>query len=122
MLRSPLPVASPPPWYQTMTGRFSSSVSGRNTLRYRQSSEEVSETSPLSGWTHSLSNSSASRTSDQGFGGSGGRQRSSSTGGAAYGMPSQERTPSSATPRRAPSSMVTSTPSGGEKTQPVAES
>ena len=34
----PLPVENPPPWIQTIVGRFASSAAGVHTLRYRQSS------------------------------------------------------------------------------------
>lgn len=60
-----------------------------------------------SGCAHTFPNSVASRTPSQDAAGSGEAQRKSSTGGAAYGTPSQERTPLSPAPWSEPRSVST---------------
>ena len=80
-----LPLSRPPPWMKTNTDLSSpgATPAGRQTLRNRQSS--ISERGPLklSPAGQGLPNEVAARSSVHGAGGTGGAQRSASTGGAA---------------------------------------
>jgi hypothetical protein len=88
-------MAYPPPWIHSSTGA-PLAPPGAVTLRYRQSSLNggPGSASGPSGWTERQPSSVASRVPLHGSGGSGGRQRSSPTGGLAYGMPFQAMIPS----------------------------
>src|SRR5690606_37903294 len=87
------PPVKPPPWIHTITGKSApgSAPAGFHKLRYRQSSEEPSDTDPGApphpAWAQVGPNSLPSRTPSQAATGCGGRHRNAPTGGAAYGLP-----------------------------------
>src|SRR5687767_8844438 len=100
---SPEPLENPPPYTYTSTGRRSPLRAAVHTLRKRQSSltGPRSRNSVVHGpngvfgpCMHDAPNLSAARREDHlPTRARGGRQRSSPTGGAAYGMPRYARTP-----------------------------
>src|SRR5438445_11400861 len=91
------PAVKPPPWIQTITRRGNRTALGVYTLRKRQSSLLLPW--PLlaakmpGACAHAFPNRVASRTPDQPAAGCGARKRKLPTGGAANGMPRNDRTP-----------------------------
>src|SRR5215472_12675196 len=99
------PAVKPPPWIHTITGRRNRTGLGVNTLTNRQSSFVLP--CPLGantpgGWGHGLPKCVASRMPDQLAAGCGARKRSWPTGGAANGIPRNEREPAFTVPRTRP--------------------
>src|SRR6185437_11425975 len=71
-----------------MTGsRRPELCAGRNTFRYRQFSDVLATPNGEAGWGQCGAKLVAGRMPRHGLGGTGGRQRSGPTGGAAYGIP-----------------------------------
>jgi hypothetical protein len=118
----PEPPMKPPPWIQTIAGSFAlgGALAGRQTFRYRQSSDEGRGAGAPGGGggpkrpcMQSDPNSAACRTPAHGATGWGGRHRSSPRGGAAKGIPLKDATSSVTTPCSSPLSTRT-TGSAGE--------
>ncbi|GAA2916543.1 hypothetical protein GCM10020221_10590 [Streptomyces thioluteus] len=112
-----LPARNAPPWNHTSTGLPLPPSGGVKTFRYRQSSFVLSglPSSARAGWAHARAATVASRTTDHGVTGPGGRHRRSPTGGAANGIPRKTLPRSVTRPRTGPASVVTTAGSRGAR-------
>ena len=113
-----------PPGIHTRTGRGAAASTGAQTLRKRQSSSTplASARNPGRGDSSATAcgvpgpKASAGRTPVHGVTGSGGRQRSAPTGGAAYGTPRNRR---SAVPSGAATAAPSNLPAAVSTTLPL---